>query len=304
MNRPLNKKYFGNNNTGGILGSGLSTITVVANNSGFTTYPQIIIPNPTFELGSVATAKTYLEIDTITIINGGTITESGIGYYVQNQLLTLNIDHLIEATIKVTSDTNGTGIIDQVELINRGSFDSLPLNVSNIGVNIGDAIFSLTFKIKLVEIIDKGDGYVIEPTITTSVGTTTFSCTLEESYTSIVAYAKIGIGPNSIADIIKQTGSRSFIVHTVDGIGECILVDDHEPIISGEMNIRIKDPNTNNIYYVTKITNNAVTYSDNNGVDFISVPWSFNSDYMQVENSSLTFSGYSGISGVSGYSGL
>jgi hypothetical protein len=70
---------------------------------------------------------------------------------------------------------------------------------------------------------------------------------------AIVAYAFLPSGSNKIADIVRQVGSRRYVVETDDGIGVCKLVTDGIANQAGEMTITATDSN-GNLYFVDKIT--------------------------------------------------
>jgi hypothetical protein len=70
---------------------------------------------------------------------------------------------------------------------------------------------------------------------------------------AIVAYAVVPGGTNRIADIVRQVGSRRYVVETADGIGVCKLVTDGVANEAGEMTITATD-SEGNLYFVDKIT--------------------------------------------------
>jgi hypothetical protein len=75
---------------------------------------------------------------------------------------------------------------------------------------------------------------------------------------AIVAYAYVTeAGGNKIADIVRQVGSRRYVVTTADGTGVCKLVTDGIANAPGEMTITATD-SENNLYFVDKITSRLV----------------------------------------------
>jgi len=70
---------------------------------------------------------------------------------------------------------------------------------------------------------------------------------------AIVAYAYLPNGSNKIADIVRQVGSRRYVVETEDGLGVCKLVTDGIANAPGEMTITATD-SEGNLYFVDKIT--------------------------------------------------
>jgi hypothetical protein len=78
MGRPINKKHFGNTNTGGLGGEGLASVTVTGAGTGYTTGEAVTISAPQLPGGVQAVA---------TIVDNGsgaiasvTVTTAGTGY--------------------------------------------------------------------------------------------------------------------------------------------------------------------------------------------------------------------------------
>jgi hypothetical protein len=108
---------------------------------------------------------------------------------------------------------------------------------------------------------------------------------------AIVAYAYLPGGSNEIADIVRQVGSRRYVVETTDGIGVCKLVTDGIANAPGEMTITATD-SEGNLYFVDKITSKLVrlfrvidestivtnwVYNDGD-----LAPWTFDSAFSKV----------------------
>jgi hypothetical protein len=115
-----------------------------------------------------------------------------------------------------------------------------------------------------ITVTNGGSGYTSAPTvtITTSTGSQT-TLTLTAVLTSvrlnaIAAYAiTTESGTNQLGDIVRQVGSRRYVVKTADGVGICKLVTDGIANEVGEMTITATD-SEGNLYFVDKITSRLV----------------------------------------------
>ena len=175
-------------------------------------------------------------LDTITL--GGTNNSSG---YAVDDALTITAPDLptgVQATAKVKT-VNGSG------------------------------------KILTVEITEKGSGYTAIPTITAATGTqgtltltgaltvdtgNVGSATNQENAISITAWVPAtgaagnisGNGTSAVkGDIVRQVGSKKYVVRTAQGLGRVSLVAGTPA--TGEATIIATDVNSNT-YYVTKLT--------------------------------------------------
>lgn len=103
-----------------------------------------------------------------------------------------------------------------------------------------------------------GSGYTSTPTVTVSPATTGTTATFTVALTTtrqegIVTSAWVPGGLSAKdADIMKQEGTRRYLVNNSDGQGICKLVG-ADPAEAGEMSIVATDVN-GSTYYVTKLT--------------------------------------------------
>lgn len=78
-----------------------------------------------------------------------------------------------------------------------------------------------------------------------------------------------GTASTSNGDILRQTGSRSYVVQTSEGVGRCTLVA-ATPAAGGQMIITATDSGSNT-YFVTKLTNRKAYLTRNT----LSSTWQF-----------------------------
>jgi len=275
MGRPLSKKFFGNRNIGststtsdnGIGGEGVASAAISVAGS-YTTLPTFTFTAPQLPNGVTATGVVVSEVLSATI-SGGT----GYG---TSQTFDLTVTTAGgTAIINVTSTAEGA--IDTVNSITtRGTFTSLG-PVTSISGGIGDnaAVPVLIFRASAVTITESGSGYTSAPTIagyTSRGGITVNAITLttdsgnvgsstnQENAIQITAWVPetgaagniSGNGTSAVTgDIVRQCGSKKYIVKTAQGIGRVSLVAATPG--AGEATIIAIDANNNN-YYVTKLT--------------------------------------------------
>ena len=97
-----------------------------------------------------------------------------------------------------------------------------------------------------------------------------------------------GTASTSNGDIIRQTGTRSYLVQTSEGVGKCTLVA-ATPAAGGQMIITATD-SASGTYYVTKLTNRKAWLTRNSGTEFANgavVSWTLGS---AVLNTSVSIS--------------
>lgn len=289
MGRPLNKKFFGNRNIGstgtgdnyGIGGEGLLSFTLpgqlgsieVDSDSG---QPTLTIPSPQLPSGVAATATVTWEVATITI---SATNDYGTGY-TNGETVTLTGASGVTATIVVAADD-----ITTITPVTRGSFTTIPTSESYQVVGVtslaNDAQAEITWRVKSIVVLEKGSGYTSAPTLSwaagsagpisgTSPGVPTVSLTTDSGYVGsstnqenaiqITAWVPAtgtagnisGNGTSAVTgDILRQTGSKKYVVRTAQGVGRVTLVAAVPAV--GEATIIATDAN-GNTYYVTKLT--------------------------------------------------
>ena len=323
MGRPINKKYFGNRNTGsasttndnGIGGQGVASAAITVAGS-YTTRPTFTFTAPTLPTGVTATGTINSEA------LSGVATTAGTGYNV-GDLLTLTAADGGTATAYVATLVGGAGTgIATVNFTGtsavRGTFQALPgakfatgatapNTVAKTGAGTGAEI-TVTFRAITgtsgVTITDSGSGYTAAPTIagyTNQGGVTVSTIVLAtdsgnvgsdtNDENAIIAYAWVA-GQREIVDIVKQSGSRRYTVKGADGTVYRAKLTAADSAADGEMDLTATDVNSNT-YYVTKLTERRAKLTRKVGgsnyvyADDESAPWSFDAAsgiYVQIAN--------------------
>ena len=267
MERPLNKKYFGNRNIGsisttadnGIGGQGIASVTLTAGSLGaYTTRPTTTFDAPTTPGGVTAVGTVTSEVNAVTG------QASGTGYVTGD---TVTIGNGTVFTI-----TASGGAITGVSAINnRGLYPyaggALPTgaqNVTKITGNGSGGTITVNYRANSVLISETGSGYTAVPnvTFTQSVAGTAVltvptgavgSATYDER--AIIAYAYTG-SSSKIADIVKQVSTDRYKVNTSDTSGTPIIAKlktSGAASSVGEMTITATD-SSGKTYYIKKLT--------------------------------------------------
>jgi hypothetical protein len=309
MGRPLNKKYFGNRNTGatsttaddGIGGKGVASIPVTTPSS-YTARPVVTLTGaPNLVDGVAATATITSEILSATA--GGTQT----GTYVVGDLLTITSASgsavayvaTLSGSAVATVNFTGTGA-------SRGSFEALGA-VTVTGGSGSGVTLTPTYRAKSVTITDPGSGYtstVPTASATQSVvlGTVVMTSPVSNTNqigsglnpeTAIIAYAGASAAQ---CDIVKQVSKDRYKV-TTDGTTTFIakLKTSAAANAADEMTINATD-SLGKTYYVQKLTARkaVIVPYGTNGHEFPlinsnaqQIPWSFATAVtgtVQIEN--------------------
>jgi hypothetical protein len=110
-----------------------------------------------------------------------------------------------------------------------------------------------------VTLTDGGSGYTSTPTATVTGGTTgtvaSFTITMtstRQNALAIASYLSTGSGIVHGGDIIKQEGSRAYLINNSEGVGICRLATTGT-LAAGQMNLVATDSN-GSTYYVRKLT--------------------------------------------------
>ena len=287
MGRPLNKKYFGNRNIGstgtgdnyGIGGEGLASISTatagaIQINDTYKTFPALGIAAPNLPSGVQATNQVIWEIAAITVYGGG-------NDYTNNQTgasaILTGLSAQADVAPVVTINTNGSNAVSAISVTGgRGEFTDVDgtgistWGIDGAGGDTGQA--TVTFRIKRIEILEKGSGYTAVPSLTwsqTNGGTmpsdqtptlttdsgAAGSSTNQENAILVTAFIPTANGGSSavIGDIVKQTNDKRYKVKTAQGTGICQLVTDGVANAAGEVSIKATDSEGKN-YLVAKLT--------------------------------------------------
>jgi hypothetical protein len=313
MGRPLNKKYFGNRNTGsasttaddGIGGTRVASVTLV-DLGAYTTRPTVTFSAPDLaNVGGVtATGTVTSEVESVTAVGG---TQTG---YTVGQLVTVNGT---DAVLRVAT-IGGTGGDDALTFDftggSRGTFTTLPSGAQATTSNGAGAGLTVTlrFRAKAVVITEAGSGYDhatdAAATFTQSVTGTTVMITdtgivgtagNQENAINMTAYLTGGSAVE--VDIKKQVSGRRYEV--TDGTRTGIVkLKASDVSAAGEATVIATDT-LGSTYYVTKLTGHRATLTQKTGVIqspggatwvFItgaSAPWKLTSattGYVQIAN--------------------
>lgn len=288
MGRPLNKMYFGNNNTPPIGGEGIASInwsqfgSFRGDNSAVNPLVGLALPAPTLPNGEQATWVVNLEVASVTtgagkagLVVGDTYTYPGVG----NPVITVSNLSGANAVFTVTDPGTGFDLMDCPG-------DTTTVNITKLtGSGVATFMVDINFKIKDAVITAAGSGYTGAETFTVTlaggaVGTppagTIVLTTAKQN--AIVAYAYIG-GGLEVADIVKQTRSRGYNVTGASGTVYNAMLTGSTASASEQMNISAVDSGGGE-YWVMKLTNgNALVKQKGSGPwefsDMTEVPWTF-----------------------------
>lgn len=295
MGRPLNKKYFGNRNTGsasttgddyGIGGGFLASISngtvgAIQINDTHRTFPSLTVAAPTLPGGVTATTSTVWEIAAIVISDDGsgyTINQTGAavttvtglyGYASVAPVLTIN--------------TDGSGNVSAINITSRGEFTSINgtgiTTWAVVGAGGTNAQITVTFRVKSISVTEPGSGYASTPSLSWSqvnggtmpsaqsvtMGTDTGNVgatTNQEN--AILMTARLVGGSAVTVDIIKQVSTDRFKV--TDGTRTGIVkLKSSVATAAGEASVRLLDSD-NGTYFATKITSRKATITRGTGV--------------------------------------
>jgi hypothetical protein len=257
MGRPINKKFFGNTNTGGNRtgtgGEGVGSVTI--SNSG-TLYSQGVIATislPQIAGGTRATATPVIPTSGALSgqIVGFNITNPGSGY--TSATLTVTT-----ATGVVSASTGTSGAQAIYPATTTGIFVGMRVTGSNISssatyvTSVSGAAVNLTWPNSgtvngSISFISAGSGYA---------GTVVLTSNRQNAlnFLAWVPTASNGTtnsgGSAVLGDIVKQQGTKRYYVKTAQGYGVCSLVATTPAI--GQMTLEATDANSNT-YYVTRL---------------------------------------------------
>ena len=302
MGRPLNKKYFGNRNTGsasttadnyGIGGEGLASISTATVgsfvvNDTYKNFPQLTIGAPNLPTGVQATADVVFEIDTVTYASGGQ-TDGDYVAGLSTEITGLGggaVVRIVETLNKVTSVDLVGGNRGEFR---RGDFDGTGIATFRVlqAPNPGtDLQITVTFRVKSITIVEPGSGYTTAPALswtghtftgqTPPSGQTVTLRTTQEN--AITMTGRVVAGATVALDIIKQVSSRRYKV--TDGTNTGIVELQPDAVnAAGEAQIVATD-SAGGTYYVTKLTAHRAVVVPGTGTQFPlvggnpqSVPW-------------------------------
>jgi hypothetical protein len=286
MGRPLNKKHFGNTNTGSasttaddhIGGEGVASVTIDTPGS-YTTATTVTFSLPDLTSVGAVRATGTIVYEVLSATFGGTMTGYTVG-----QLLTVTT--VGGSAVLRVATVGGTGGDDVTSIDftggSRGSFTSLSAGAQatvSDGVGSGCTV-TLTYRVKSITITEPGSGYTnaADAAITFAAGSAAGTVVLTSSQsTSITISAYVTGGSAKTGDIVRQVNGQTYLVTTADGTGRCKLVAAAPS--AGQMTMTATD-SAGGTYYVTKLTAHKATIvkGGRTGTQFTSgssVKWTF-----------------------------
>lgn len=277
MGRPLNKKYFGNRNTGSasttaddnLGGKRVASVTIDTAGS-YTTRPTVTFSTPDkTSLGAVrATGTVNMEALSATVVDG----KSG---YVVGDLLSITGAGGARAYVKTVDGI--TGAVLTVNFTDAGALrgDQTVLTGITTGVatttnsvaGVAGVTLDVAYRVKSITVTEQGSGYTnaADAGVTFSAGAAAGTVVLETDGQANASENSVGTNENSITmigyltggsavqvDVIKQVGSHRYKV--TDGTRTGIVtLQASEANAAGECSVELVDSD-GGTYYATKIT--------------------------------------------------
>ncbi len=297
MGRPLNKKYFGNRNTGsasttadnGIGGGYVSSVTIDTAGS-YTTRPTVTFSTPDkTALGAVrATGTVNMEALSATVVDGKT------GYVVGDLLTVTGAG----GAIAYVATIDGDGTVLTVNFTGTGAARGTQTDLTDITTGVATTTNSVAgtvgvtldvaYRVKSITITEPGSGYTdaTDAAVTFSAGTgagtvvlgtdtgNVGSATNQENAITMTAY--LTGGSALTVDVIKQVSTNRYKV--TDGTRTGIVaLQGSLANAAGECSILATDSD-GGTYYVTKLTAHKAVVTRGTGTQFATgeaIPWTF-----------------------------
>lgn len=294
MGRPLNKKYFGNRNTGsastadddGIGGGFVASVTLTGGSLGaYTTRPTVTFSAPDKAALDAVTATGTVTSEALSAV----ATVAGNGYNVGDLLTVTTAGGTAVFEVATLDGGAGSGVAT-VTVSDAGSFTTLAAGAqatTNDGSGDDNATLTITYQAQEVVITEPGSGYTdatdAAPTFTQSVaGTTVLGVDSGVPYATgnqenaVVMTAFLTGGSALTVDVIKQVSTDRYRV--TDGTRTGIVQLKASAVsAAGEASIVATDSD-GGTYYVTKLTAHKATVTRGTGVQFATdaaVQWTF-----------------------------
>jgi hypothetical protein len=286
MGRPIKDKFFGSSTTpyqnasvGGRTGVGGESVTsVIAVASSGTLYSAgatLVVSASNIAGGIRATATPTISLPGIGGITAVTLGTAGTGY---TATATITVTTASSVT-KTTTGTISTNIIYPADTTGI----QVGMKVVGTGINAGatyvTAVYSTGTVVSAanastvsgaIVFFDAGSGFAA----VTALTTTTFNAI------QIISYISTGSSGISGGDIMKQEGSRRYLVQNAQGQGICKLSTG--TLAAGQMHIIATD-SAGDTYWVTKLTSRKANVypRSNTGTSIYSTirvaPWTIGS---------------------------
>jgi len=270
MGRPLNKKFFGSLAASGLGGEGVSAVTITGAGN-YNSLATVTFSGPALPGGVTAAGSVVMELRTVTINNAG-------ADYTAGDVLVIGGGAVVGDTTAGTYSVQAEIIVDTVDGITgeitaftalsvRGAYTALPAkvaggsNTTNLSLDGGDgnnARVNVTWQVKEVTVSTAGSGYISVadalPTFSAGTATATGTAVLTTTTDPAITPYAVTIPGGAVlpADIIKQTGTNTYLMETTEGVALCTLGTTETPVFGGAY-LLATDAN-GSTYYVTKLT--------------------------------------------------
>jgi hypothetical protein len=275
MGRPLNKKYFGNRNTGsasttaddGLGGNRVESVTIT-NQGAYTTATTVAFSLPDLTGPGAVRATGTIVYEATSAVASGTM----VGYSVGDLLTVTTAGGSAIFRVATIGGTGGDDVLtlDFTAGGNRGSFTSLAAGAQATTTDDGGTgcTLTITYRVKSITITEPGSGYTdaADAAVTFAGGSAAGTAVLE-SYTvggaignnenAIVAFAFHTGGSLLRGDITKQVSTTRYKVENATTTAIAKLKSTIATG-AGEMNIVATDA-SGGTYYVTKLTGRRAT---------------------------------------------
>jgi hypothetical protein len=308
MGRPLNKKYFGNRNTGsasvttdnGIGGGAVASVSAGTVGSfvvsdTYQNFPTLTVAVPTIPGGVRAVLTPVYELDTVAFSSGGQ-TDADYLAGLSTSIPSLGggaVVNIVETLSKVTAVnlTGGNrGEFRRGDITGVGLTTHQVLQAPNAGT---DLQIDVTFRVKRIEVTEAGSGYAVTPALTwgghdfttqTTPSAQTVTMLVDSGVVGATANQENAIqmtafltGGSAVAvDIIRQVSGRRYKVTDGTRTGIVTLTSTLADA-AGEGSILATDSDSGT-YYVTKLTAHKATITRVDGTQFDTdeaVQWTF-----------------------------
>lgn len=285
MGRPLNKRFFANKNEGGVGADSVASVALGTAGTGYSQGLAVTASAPQLA-GGVTAIITPVVNATTGAIESYSVTDAGSGY-TSAPTLTL-VQPATKTPTATGADTELTITVSSAAGLFAG------MEASGTGIATGAKIVSIAKKVVTLSLANTAD---VSGTVTfTDVGASavpgavTLTAGPKSGKGLSLTAITVGSTARTNSDIVKQTGSRRYIVKNQDGQAICKLVA-AVPAVAGEANLVATD-SSGKTYYVTKLTSHKafLVQFGAAGHEFASntvVKWTFDAP---VANVSVTVS--------------
>jgi hypothetical protein len=262
MGRPIKTKFFGNRNypydnenTGGRSGVGAESVTtpiqILNTGSLYSAGATLTFSAPDIAGGVRATGTPVISQPGSGGITSINLTNAGTGYsntatITVNKPASVTLSAVLSTTTSTISSITTAGIYIGMRL--DGS-PGMPTNnyVTAIGANSVKGTFNFTANTTTaVTFSDQGSGLQTNTALTSN----------RQNSIQIISYLTTGSSGISGGDIMKQEGSRRYLVQNAQGQGICKLSTG--TLAAGQMHIIATDV-SGATYWVTKLTSRKAT---------------------------------------------